>query len=640
MSPAGTDEEIMKRKLIAASGLLAILLAAYAGSSFYAGIRLQSETERAVEMLNTHLSRKWSDQVQISQSSYTRGVFSSEATYILNFPSSKDPSIRPEIIFTNEIQHGPFPFKELLRGNLSPLMASMRTVLQPNPYTQAAFGASGGQSFIEGRTTINMQGVSTLNWTARALDYTQEATRSKFGGATLQATIGADFSSTLGTLKIESLNISDGKSSINMQGGTIQTNTHIGAFDLNIGTSQASIDRLSIARLDQPTLLIEKINSQLQLNEKASLLDGQVSYELGSIKLDQKDWGKISLSAFYDQLDGTALISLIDLNNSLLTRSLNNAPEADLITTADLKQFWLGVQSLLKSHPRFRIDPVIWTTPQGVSRFNLSTEFEPVSAPANGMGLAKNPLTSMTAQLEVSRPMLSALIAQSLQATGMSAAQSKVQTDKDIKAMFELAANLKIGKMEGENFVSTLTFEKETFEAGGHTISMDALKRYISSSIPAAWMMEETTTAPDRPDETAEIKHLDPSALTTILTAADFHFEETRDEQGDPLLKVSPGNSGAAKIDMSFIGCGTDTTCEDVLLRATYSPDKPVALKVANDWNIRNRWARAYVNDKNEAVIEMDINAYGGIGHDALEAMVNTFFKIVGDFSKELKTAQ
>jgi len=193
--------------------------------------------------------------------------------------------------------------------------------------------------------------------------------------------------------------------------------------------------------------------------------------------------------------------------------------------------------------------------------------------------------------------------------------------------------------MEGDQFVSTLTFEKDAFKVGGHTIPTDALKTYLASSIPAAWMIEETTTTQDRPDETAEIKHLDPSVLATILTSADFNFEETRDEQGDPLLKVSPGHTGAAKIDISFIGCGTDATCEDVLLRATYSPDKPVALKVANDWNIRNRWARAYVNDKNEAVIEMDINAYGGIGHDALEAMVNTFFKIVGDFSKDLKTA-
>ena len=85
------------------------------------------------------------------------------------------------------------------------------------------------------------------------------------------------------------------------------------------------------------------------------------------------------------------------------------------------------------------------------------------------------------------------------------------------------------------------------------------------------------------------------------------------------------------------MGCGNDPTCEDVLLRATYSPDQPVALQVANDWNLRKRWARAYVNDQREAVIEMDISAYGGIGRDAVEGMVNTFFKIVRDFSKELK---
>ena len=58
---------------------------------------------------------------------------------------------------------------------------------------------------------------------------------------------------------------------------------------------------------------------------------------------------------------------------------------------------------------------------------------------------------------------------------------------------------------------------------------------------------------------------------------------------------------------------------------------------MANDWNLRNRWARAYVNDKREAVIEMDISAYGGIARDAVEGMVNTFFKIVRSFSKELE---
>lgn len=630
----------MNRKLIMAGSAIALAIATYAGVSFYAGVRLQSETDRAVEMLNTHLSRKWSDQVQISLDSYARGVFTSEATYVLTFPSSKDPSIRPEIIFTNQIQHGPFPVKEVLSGHIRPLMASMRTVIEPNPYTQALFGASGGQSFFDGRTIIDMRGVSTLKWSAHALDYTQEATRSKFGGATLEATVGPDFSSSRGTLKIDSLNVSDGKSSIDMQGATIQTDTRIGTFDLNIGASAATIERLTIARLDKPTLLMEKIKSQLQLNENASLLNGQVSYDIGSLKINQKDWGNISIAAFYDQLDGTALKSLTDLNNSLLTRSLNISPEADLVTTADLKQFWLGIQSLLKGNPEFRIEPLRWSTPEGEVSFNLKTEFGPTNIPANGMGLASNPITAMTATLEVSRPVIAGLISQSILNSGASAAQAKTRTDKEIKSLLDLVAQLKLGKMEGEKFVSKLTFEKDIFKVNGHAIPMEAIKAHLVAAVPAAWLIEETSSTQDRPDETTEIKHLDPSVMATILTAADFNFEETRDEQGDPVLKVSPGNSGAAKIDISFIGCGTDTTCEDVLLRATYSPDKPVALKVANDWNIRNRWARAYVNDKNEAVIEMDINAYGGIGHDALEAMVNTFFKIIGDFSKDLKNAK
>ncbi|MEI6838557.1 MAG: YbjN domain-containing protein [Alcaligenaceae bacterium] len=174
----------------------------------------------------------------------------------------------------------------------------------------------------------------------------------------------------------------------------------------------------------------------------------------------------------------------------------------------------------------------------------------------------------------------------------------------------------------------------------GQAISAESLLTFASSVVPLVWLAADPVSTSDGPDEAAASRHLDPSVLASILTAADFTFEEVKDEQGDPLLKVSPGDSGAAKIDMLFVGCGTDPTCEDVLLRATYSPDKPIALKVANDWNHRNRWARAYVNEKREAVIEMDISAYGGIGRDAVEGMVNTFFKIVRDFSKELNESK
>lgn len=630
----------MNRKLLAVGMALLLVVATYAGASFYAGVRIQTETDRAVEMLNAHLSRKWSDQIQISQSSYSRGIFSSTATYVLTFPSSKDPSIRPEIIFTNQIEHGPLPARALMQGQFSPMMAILYTTIDPNPYTQAVFTALGGKPLMNGYTRLDMQGIASLNWTAPAVQYAQEALSTQFGGASLKATIGADFSSSQGTLTIDSLMLGDSHSSIDLQGVTVQTDTRIGSFDLNIGTSQASVDRLTMTRPDKSTFTFEKLNSQLKLNEKASMLDGQVSYEAGAILINQQNWGKLSLTASYAQLDGTALKSLIDLNNSLLTRSLTNAPESDLLTTADLKQFWLGVQALLKSSPTFNIAPLLWITPEGESTFILNTAFTPAETTATGMGLASNPISNVKASLEVSRPMIAGLITQSNQQSGMTAAQAKIKTEREIKSLLDVASQIKIGKLEGEKFVSRLTFEKNILTVNERTIPLKSITDYLYRAMPADWLFQETPSTQDKPDESVEIKHLDPSVLATILTAADFNFEQVRDEQGDPLLKVSPGNSGAAKIDISFIGCGADATCEDVLLRATYSPNKPVALQVANDWNIRNRWARAYVNDKNEAVIEMDISAYGGIGRDALEAMVSTFFKIVGDFSKDLKDAK
>jgi len=630
----------MKRKLTIAGGALALILASYTAASWQTGSRIQAESELALDAISAQLSKTWGDQIQLSQSGYERGVFSSKVTYVLSFAASKDASVTPEVVFLSRIEHGPFPFAELLKGNFSALTASIRTTLEPTPFTEALFKAAQGQSVLVGRTVIDMNGVSRLDWSAQPIDYTQEKTRSKFGGATLQAEVGPGFSYTRGELKVQSLNVSDGKSSLDIAASRIYADTHMGAFGLNIGTRGASIEQLTIAALDQPTIRADKIQSHMVLNEKSQLLDGEASYAIDALTIDQKNWGKLTAKAVYDKLDSAALKSLLDLNSNLVTRSINNPPEADLVTSSDLKQFWLIVQSLLKERPTLRLDPLTWKTEEGESQFALKAAFAPVNTQPNGLGLTSNPIETLESNLTLSRPMLTGLMAQIFQTAGVSAAQAKTRAEKEIKSLLDVATQVKLGKMNGDAFVSKLVFEKNTFTVNDQKIPAGAVLKLIASAIPSGWLSQEPTPAQDGPDETAEVKHLDPSVLATILTAAGFAFEEARDDQGDPTLKVNPGTSGAAKIDISFIGCGSDPTCEDVLLRATYSPDKPVALKVANDWNLRNRWARAYVNDKQEAVIEMDINAYGGIGRDALEAMVSTFFKIVSDFSKELADAQ
>jgi hypothetical protein len=162
----------------------------------------------------------------------------------------------------------------------------------------------------------------------------------------------------------------------------------------------------------------------------------------------------------------------------------------------------------------------------------------------------------------------------------------------------------------------------------------------LISFVPSAWLATQAAAGQVGSDESASLQHLDPAVLTAILSDADFTYKESRDRDGDLVLNVAPSDLGANKIEIIFSGCRKDPTCEDVLLRATYPTMQIAPLKFVNDWNLRNRWARVYINDANTPVLEMDISAYGGIGQDAIEGMVSTFFKLVREFSVELKAAE
>jgi uncharacterized protein YdgA (DUF945 family) len=629
----------MNKKLLSVVSALVLLFVLYSGTSWYIGGRVQAEANTVIDSLNTYIAKNWSDQVRVTLRNYERGVFSSEASYLLTFPASKTATLSPEVLVVNRITHDALSLEQIAQGKFEWLSASIHTTLAPTAFTEALFKATGGQSLIEGHTQLSVKGVAKLDWLIRPVDHTQDTVRSRFAGATLVAELGPSFHHTKGELKVKALNITDGKVTLDIKASRLHTDTHPGQSGLSIGISGADIGELTLTSLNFPTVTAKQINTRLVLNEKDNLLTGQSHYDIERLSIDKKDWGTLQLTASYDKLNGNTVKSLGDLYTTILTRLLNSEPEADLTTAADLKQFWGHMQTLVKNSPTVRLDPLIWQTANGQSSITLSTVLAPVDLRSGGLGLNGNPIQTIDATIAISRAMAVGVRTTALEANGIKPAQAKSTAEKDIASALDVAAKLKLGALKGDRFVAQLSFKDNVVKVNGQVISAETLLTLASSLVPASWLSTEPVASADGPDEAAAIRHLDPSVLASILSAADFTFEEVKDEQGDPLLKVSPGDSGAAKIDMLFVGCGNDPSCEDVLLRATYSPNRPVALKVANDWNLRNRWARAFVNDKKEAVIEMDISAYGGIGRDAVEGMVNTFFKIVRDFSKELQNS-
>jgi uncharacterized protein YdgA (DUF945 family) len=627
----------MNKKLIGALSALALLCVIYVGTSWYIGGRVQTDTETVVDSLNTYIAKNWSDQVRVTQRSYQRGVFTSQASYILSFPAAKTSTLTPEVLVVNRITHDAFSLLQIAGGHFDWSSASIHTTLEPTAFTAALFKATGGRSLIDGHTQLSAKGVAKLNWVVRPVDHTQDTVRSRFAGATLVAELGPAFSYTRGELKVEALNITDGRATLDIKSSRLHADTHPGHTGLSIGVSGADIGELTLTSLNFPTVSAKQINTRLILDEKDDLLSGQSHYDIERLTIDKKDWGTLQLTASYDKLNSNTVKSLTDLYSDILTRSINNPPDADLITAADLKQFWAHIQTLVKNSPTLRLDPLIWQTANGQSSMTLSTVLAPVDLRSSGVGLSGNPIQALDVTVALSRAMAVGVLTKGLEASGINPAQAKVTAEKDIATALDVAAKLKLGTLKGDRLVSQLSFKDNVFKVNGQVVSADTLLTLVASLVPTAWLAAEPVASSDGPDEAAATRHLDPSVLASILTAADFSFEEVKDEQGDPLLKVAPGDSGAAKIDMLFVGCGSDPSCEDVLLRATYPSNKPEALNVANDWNLRKRWARAYVNDKKEAVIEMDISAYGGIGRDAVEGMVNTFFKIVRSFSKELE---
>jgi hypothetical protein len=330
----------------------------------------------------------------------------------------------------------------------------------------------------------------------------------------------------------------------------------------------------------------------------------------------------------------------LELYSRTFMRQITHILTPEALSATEVKKFWLQFHGLLKNSPSIRIEPLLWETPAGKSQLTLSSALKPAELANGGIGFRENLIDTLDATLTISQPMVNALVLQSLQTPGSSPAKVKGLADRESRRLVDLAAQLKLGRVQNGKLVSQFNVQDNELRINGQRTPAEPLLKLLSTFVPTPWLAIQTSAAQVGTDEASSLQHLDPEVLAAILSHADFKYQESRNTDGDLVLKVAPSDLGASSIEIIFSGCRKDPTCEDVLLRATYPTKQTAPLKFVNDWNLRNRWARVFLNEANTPILEMDISAYGGIGQDAIEGMVSTFFKLVRDFSTELKAAE
>lgn len=232
----------------------------------------------------------------------------------------------------------------------------------------------------------------------------------------------------------------------------------------------------------------------------------------------------------------------------------------------------------------------------------------------------------------------------------MTAEKAAEEADDQMRSMSGMAEMLNVGKNDGDNIIGKFHYADGMGDLNGQKIPADEL---FSGLLGATGMdddmdgMEEEGEPAEgtelaAPSDTASVAgYMQDFDVDTVTTMLDDMVYNPRKQDGDegPVLILDPRDTGASELRVDFLCNDFTEKCHDLVVTATYSSKKPVSLKAINAWNQEYRWTRAYLDDKNRAVLQMDMNSEGGIGKENLQIMLNTFFSIAEDFSVASKAA-
>ncbi|OUS08617.1 hypothetical protein A9Q96_04040 [Rhodobacterales bacterium 52_120_T64] len=101
------------------------------------------------------------------------------------------------------------------------------------------------------------------------------------------------------------------------------------------------------------------------------------------------------------------------------------------------------------------------------------------------------------------------------------------------------------------------------------------------------------------------------------------------DGVGDPMITSS---ANGYDFDIYFYGCTDGENCRDVQFSVTFDMEDGMSLTRAQDFNLEKRWAKVYLDEDSDPVLEMDANLYGGVSATNFEDTLDWWVILMNDF--------
>lgn len=658
--PAGYDSIIneksrtMKKSVAITLGVVIVGAGSWVGATWYTGKRIEESSQRHLVEANEKLAKLTPlFGLRIDQLKYERSLFSTQARYGLSLvknDKSLDAMPAGMIEFDAVIEHGPFPKTALSRGAIAPKLAFVHAELAKSDNLKELFALTKDVSPLISDAMVSYSGTTTSTSKIAPITTDVKGNSIDFSGFTINGTFDRSLESVVAHGVMDKLTIDGTKSNdpavVSIAGMTMDVNSRMGKFGISMGDSDLKIKRIDVTRKDDDMKLsLDNFGYGVKLSEDDKSINVQAAYQSGDLIVNDVPLGSGQAVIKMSKLDGPAVKQLSDTYNQLMRQYMAHTEDEGL-KDEQVQAMLDSAGKLLAGNPSFSIDPLSWKTAKGESKLNFTLELAnpPDVKNLTPQEIAVKAIKRIDATLIISKPMVQDLVAQyAVKKEGLTAEKAAQDAEDSVRQMSGMAEMFNVGKNDGDNIVGKFTFADGMGNLNGKEIPADELFSGLLGAAgmgsmgdeedePMPGMGQEDPAEGAMPATPGVMQDFDLDTVSSLLD--DMGYTATkRDGDEGPVLVLDAGTTGASDLRLEFLCNDFTEKCLDLVLTATYKTKKPMTLKAINSWNQEYRWTRAYLDDKNQAVLQMDMNAEGGIGKDNLQILLNTFISIAEDFN-------
>ncbi|WP_062391054.1 YdgA family protein [Pseudomonas abietaniphila] len=476
----------MKKSVNIALGVVVVAGALITAGAWYTGTRLEGVLGDAVQQGNQQIQAAFvghEGSASVELLSLDRHFFTSTAHYKFTIQNPRLNDGQPvELLFVDNIEHGPFPWSRVKSLNLVPVMAASNMALEKNVFSEKWFAMTHDQPPLTGHFSMGYDRAALGRIEFLPFQFDDQNGSFKFSGFTLNASGSADgekleANGVLGSLDVTATS-EEGPVSLSLRDLTFNTGGTKGKSGFYLGHSDAKVTSATFQAAGRPPVQFKDFVNTSLLQEVEGNLNAQVTYDIGDITFDGKDVGSSQMVWKFANFDIASTKALLQIyQEKIQPQAQAAAAEGDSYTPhlspADQALVQAEVGKLLSAKPHIELEKLSLKTANGESHFSLSMDLSnPTSLDQPGAALLKQLLTQLDAKLLLSKPMIQDLATlQALSAGQTDHAAIAEQAKGAAESVGGMAIMLQVGKVEGDNITSTLHYANDVVDFNGVKMS-------------------------------------------------------------------------------------------------------------------------------------------------------------------------